>query len=196
MKFKRFISSLMCVIMAVVFTAPAVSAHEAQAETFASLSGIAATSSYADGWHKDSNGNYFFTKDGAKLTGWYTIDDANYYFNSKGIMQTGWVTVGSDSYYLQSDGRMAVNTTLSIGGKSYSFDKNGRYYQPKQAATSTKTTKSSSSHDYVLNTNTGKFHNPNCSSVSQMKDKNKAYYTGDRQDVIDMGYVPCKKCNP
>ena len=49
---------------------------------------------------------------------------------------------------------------------------------------------------YVLNTNTHKFHYPSCSSVSQMKDKNKEYYTGTRDEVISMGYEPCKRCNP
>lgn len=50
--------------------------------------------------------------------------------------------------------------------------------------------------DYVLNTNTKKFHYPYCSSVGQMKDKNKAYYTGTRDEVIAMGYDPCGKCHP
>lgn len=49
---------------------------------------------------------------------------------------------------------------------------------------------------YVLNTNTKKFHYPTCSSVDQMKEKNKEIYTGSREDVINMGYVPCKRCNP
>jgi len=49
---------------------------------------------------------------------------------------------------------------------------------------------------YVLNTNTKKFHYPSCSSVNSMKDKNKDYYTGSRDDVIAMGYEPCKRCNP
>ena len=49
---------------------------------------------------------------------------------------------------------------------------------------------------YVLNTNTMKFHYPTCSSVDQMKEKNKQIYTGSREDVINMGYVPCKRCNP
>lgn len=49
---------------------------------------------------------------------------------------------------------------------------------------------------YVLNTNTMKFHYPTCSSVDDMKEKNKQIYTGSREDVINMGYVPCKRCNP
>lgn len=50
--------------------------------------------------------------------------------------------------------------------------------------------------DYVLNTNTKKFHYPSCGSVQDMKDKNKEYYTGDRQTLIDRGYSPCGRCKP
>ena len=51
-------------------------------------------------------------------------------------------------------------------------------------------------HDYVINTNTGKFHFPHCHSVSKIKDGNRWDYTGTRDEVIGMGYVPCKNCNP
>lgn len=50
--------------------------------------------------------------------------------------------------------------------------------------------------DYILNKNTKKFHYPSCSSVNEMKEKNKRAYTGNREDVIAQGYVPCKRCNP
>ncbi len=50
--------------------------------------------------------------------------------------------------------------------------------------------------DYVLNTNTHKFHYPSCSSVNQMSEKNKQYFTGTRDEVISMGYDPCKRCKP
>ena len=49
---------------------------------------------------------------------------------------------------------------------------------------------------YVLNTNTMNFQYPTCSSVDDMKQKNKQIYTGSRDEVINMGYVPCKRCNP
>lgn len=52
------------------------------------------------------------------------------------------------------------------------------------------------STDYILNTNTKKFHYPRCSSVDQMSDKNKREYSGDRDDLIAQGYKPCKNCNP
>ena len=49
---------------------------------------------------------------------------------------------------------------------------------------------------YVLNTNTHKMHRPDCQSVSQIKDKNRRDFTGTREEAVNMGYVPCKKCNP
>lgn len=55
---------------------------------------------------------------------------------------------------------------------------------------------SSGASDYVLNKNTKKFHEPWCSSVSTIKSKNRKDFTGTRDQVISMGYVPCKKCNP
>ena len=51
-------------------------------------------------------------------------------------------------------------------------------------------------HRYVLNTSSRKFHDPDCSSVSTMKDKNKEYFTGTREEVIAMGYSPCGNCKP
>ena len=49
---------------------------------------------------------------------------------------------------------------------------------------------------YILNTNTKKFHYPECGSVFDMKEKNKKEFTGSRDEVISKGYVPCKRCNP
>lgn len=49
---------------------------------------------------------------------------------------------------------------------------------------------------YVLNTNTNKFHFPSCSSVKQMNENNKWFYTGTRNDVISKGYSPCGRCQP
>ena len=50
--------------------------------------------------------------------------------------------------------------------------------------------------DYVLNTNTMKFHTPDCRSVGQMKEENKSFFTGSREEILDLGYVPCKNCDP
>ncbi|MBQ5950953.1 MAG: MBL fold metallo-hydrolase [Lachnospiraceae bacterium] len=50
--------------------------------------------------------------------------------------------------------------------------------------------------DYILNTSTKKFHYPNCRSVKQMKEKNKEYFHGTREEVIQRGYEPCGNCHP
>lgn len=50
--------------------------------------------------------------------------------------------------------------------------------------------------EYILNTNSKKFHKPSCSSASSIKSENKEIYTGSRDDLIAQGYDPCKKCNP
>lgn len=49
---------------------------------------------------------------------------------------------------------------------------------------------------YILNTSSRKFHLPNCSSVSSMKEENKSTYTGSREDLIAQGYEPCGQCKP
>ena len=50
--------------------------------------------------------------------------------------------------------------------------------------------------EYVLNKNTMKFHYPSCNSVKDIKDENRWDYTGTREEIIDMGYDPCKRCHP
>ena len=50
--------------------------------------------------------------------------------------------------------------------------------------------------DYIVNTNTGKFHYPSCSSVKKMKESNKMFFTGTRDKLISQGYDPCGNCHP
>lgn len=50
--------------------------------------------------------------------------------------------------------------------------------------------------DYIINTNTKRFHYKSCSSTKTMKEKNTLRFTGTRDEVIAKGYVPCKNCNP
>ena len=49
---------------------------------------------------------------------------------------------------------------------------------------------------YILNTNSKRFHVPNCPSVTQMKEKNKLEFEGTRSEAIEKGYTPCGACNP
>lgn len=61
--------------------------------------------------------------------------------------------------------------------------------KPSRQNNSSKTT-------YIGNKNTKKFHYPDCSSVGQMKDSNKVYLTGTRDQAIQQGYDSCGRCCP
>ena len=50
--------------------------------------------------------------------------------------------------------------------------------------------------DYVLNTNTMKFHYPSCGSAKKIKAHNRADFNGTREELIDRGYDPCGNCHP
>lgn len=52
------------------------------------------------------------------------------------------------------------------------------------------------SETYILNTNSRKFHRPDCSSASQISDANREEYTGTREELIEQGYTPCGYCKP
>lgn len=49
---------------------------------------------------------------------------------------------------------------------------------------------------YILNTNTMKFHLPDCASTADILDANKEKSSLAREELIRMGYEPCKRCNP
>ena len=49
---------------------------------------------------------------------------------------------------------------------------------------------------YILNTSSRKFHLPDCQAVENMKDKNKSYFTGTKEEAIENGYDPCGWCLP
>lgn len=72
------------------------------------------------------------------------------------------------------------------GGSTDSKSKNAN----KNRKSTSKSTK------YVINTNTGKFHLPSCSSVADTLAKNKKVFNGNREQLISDGYMPCKRCNP
>lgn len=49
---------------------------------------------------------------------------------------------------------------------------------------------------YIVNINSKKFHEPDCSSVKQMAESNKLEVTCSREDLIADGYSPCGNCDP
>ena len=49
---------------------------------------------------------------------------------------------------------------------------------------------------YVLNTNSKKFHLPECSGVRDIKESNRQDYQGNRDQLLEQGYTPCGLCHP
>ncbi len=50
--------------------------------------------------------------------------------------------------------------------------------------------------DFVLNTNSKKFHLPSCPGANSMSDKNRQEYSGSRQLLLAQGFEPCSQCQP
>ncbi|MEE5990263.1 MAG: MBL fold metallo-hydrolase [Lachnospiraceae bacterium] len=104
--------------------------------------------------------------------------------------------------YVTSDGTQLYVTTekqpqgdIWSSGNTFS-SASGSSNSGSSSTGSLTTTNQAGKTDYVLNTHTGKFHLPSCSSVSTIKESNKVYFTGTRDELINKGYSPCGRCHP
>lgn len=50
--------------------------------------------------------------------------------------------------------------------------------------------------EFVLNTNSKKFHKKTCASIDTIKEKNRADFKGTRAELTEKGYSPCGMCEP
>lgn len=66
----------------------------------------------------------------------------------------------------------------------------------KAASTESSPDSSSQNATYILNTNSMKFHTPNCGSVEKISEANRRGFSGKREDLIEQGYTPCGSCKP
>lgn len=92
---------------------------------FTSGEGVMAT-----GWMKNSKGQkrYFYSNSGVMATGWLknTSKNITYYFDTDtGYMYTGLNRISGKLYYFKSNGVMAVSTTVSVNGVTYSISATG-----------------------------------------------------------------------
>ena len=49
--------------------------------------------------------------------------------------------------------------------------------------------------NYIGNANSKKFHYADCSSVNKMNPANRVDFT-TREEAVNAGYIPCKRCQP
>lgn len=71
-----------------------------------------------------------------------------------------------------------------------------RLAETTEASRTSETNTQGIEHAYVLNTNTKKFHYPDCRSATEMKAKNRKDVTTSRESLIGQGYQPCSRCKP
>ena len=73
------------------------------------------------GWLNDNGIWYYLNDNGSMATGWYKVYSKWYYSNSNGVMQTGWLNDNGTWYYLNSSGEMVTNTIID----GWKIDSNG-----------------------------------------------------------------------
>ena len=59
-------------------------------------------------------------------TGFVKVAGYYYYLDqTTGALQAGWIEYKGNKYYAGKDGKVAINCTITIDGKEYTFAKNG-----------------------------------------------------------------------
>ena len=95
-------------------------------------------------------------------------------------VQPGIIIDYSDGSNKAADGSAPYGSSAAVANKQNNTTQNA-----------TTTTDAS----YIGNKNTKKFHHSCCSSVKQMKDKNKVPLNS-REQALNLGYEPCGNCSP
>lgn len=68
--------------------------------------------------------------------------------------------------------------------------------ESKEGETPVNSTENIEEATFVINTNTKKFHKPDCNSVLDTQPKNRKSTSQTREELINQGYSPCSRCNP
>lgn len=106
------------------------------------------------------------------------------------------VQPGIEIDYATGDSWLASGYSVGDTGAA---DKSGSEFGNSTVGSAAKLPDSGDSNgaqSYVLNTNSKKFHNPDCGSVDDMSPENRSNFKGSRSDLIKHGYEPCGNCRP
>jgi len=108
--------------------------------------------------------------------------------------------IGASVYGTFKSGTIVVTTY----GNSYSLNTSNKVTlnnaedqttNVPQTIVNSSTNTNQSEASFVGNSNTKKFHRPNCSSVPTIAPDHVVSFS-TRTEAINAGYVPCKRCNP
>ena len=113
---RKYILSLLLVLLALCAAAPAVPAEGAPPpvpeQTEAPV---------PDGW-LEKNGQTYYMVQGEPLTGWQTIDGARYWFRPDGRRASGWTLISGRTFYFGPDGQAYTGLRyMHDTGKMYLF---------------------------------------------------------------------------
>ena len=90
------------------------------------------------GWKQIDGKWYLFSGSGVMVTGWKQTSNKNqstknwYFFMSNGVMVTGWKKISGKWYFFNASGVM-VTGTRTIGGKEYTFGRDGALIESELA---------------------------------------------------------------
>lgn len=130
--------------------------------------------------------------DGVKV---YRTDEAGTIIATSDGKNISFNVPASDTWKVGEPTRSSKSKTTQPNGKTTTAQKTGDAAQTVQEPPKESTASQTVRITYVLNKNTKKFHNPDCSSVETIKPKNREDTMQTREEIIGAGYVPCKKCN-
>lgn len=91
-----------------------------------------------------------------------------------------------------------IEIDYGTGNSKEMMESDSQNQEPSQEKGSSKNDSkhASEKQEYIINTNTKKFHIPSCSGAKDTLPKNRKEVTESRERLIDQGYEPCGKCNP
>ncbi len=107
-----------------------------------------------------------------------------------------WNCSGSESWKAGEPTGSSMNQETPQLQETTEQEASGQEVSEQEASEQEASEQKSGEAAYVLNANTGKFHKPSCSSVEQMAEQNREYVDKSREELIEQGYEPCKRCNP
>lgn len=136
-------------------------------------------------YRTDLQGTITVTSDGTSLS--WSVDATQDYRDGDEVAAGAADTTGTS---------VAADTADSAAQASVAADTAGSAAQASSGGETAAGGTADVTGEYVLNTNTKKFHRPSCLSVAQMSPENKAAFSGSREELIAAGYDPCKRCNP
>lgn len=100
------------------------------------------------------------------------------------------------AYTINGKVQFAFNAPDMDAVKNYKTLKNYARYVGQYIERNSAQSPAKGQAGYVINLARKRFHRPECPSAQKIKEGNRENFTGDRDALIGMGYVPCKKCNP